>query len=303
MYKAKRRTLQLNAQLAQTLTEKGVEASSDETTTALVDKVAEISGGTQYPENALLVFTDYDDEGFPTTLIYNCPDTETLPSLLYSGNPTSGQLSYRIKKVVLPDYVTKINAFTFSGISGLEEVTNWQSITYIDNGAFSVNNNPYDKGKSLQYTNFPSELAYIGHTAFFRNLRNMHSEIPDTVTYIGNLAFQYGGNQDWKITKLPPYLTYIGQSAFMCYRQLLISEIPASVDFIGRQAFDGRLDKTSLTTVTFKGTPTTVEADAFISNNALTDIYVPWSEGEVANAPWGAINATIYYNHTDTEES
>lgn len=45
MRKAKKRTLQLNAQLAQTLTEKGVEATADETTTALVDKVAEISAG------------------------------------------------------------------------------------------------------------------------------------------------------------------------------------------------------------------------------------------------------------------
>jgi hypothetical protein len=45
MRKAKKRTLQLNAQLAQTLTEKGVEATADETTTALVDKVAEISTG------------------------------------------------------------------------------------------------------------------------------------------------------------------------------------------------------------------------------------------------------------------
>lgn len=25
-------------------------------------------------------------------------------------------------------------------------------------------------------------------------------------------------------------------------------------------------------------------------------IYVPWAEGEVANAPWGATNATIHYN-------
>ena len=47
MRKAKKRTLQLNAQLAQILTEKGVEATADETTTALVDKVAEISTGSE----------------------------------------------------------------------------------------------------------------------------------------------------------------------------------------------------------------------------------------------------------------
>ena len=29
----------------------------------------------------------------------------------------------------------------------------------------------------------------------------------------------------------------------------------------------------------------------------LTDIYVPWAEGTVNNAPWGATNATVHYNH------
>lgn len=28
----------------------------------------------------------------------------------------------------------------------------------------------------------------------------------------------------------------------------------------------------------------------------LTDIYVPWAEGAIGNAPWGATNATIHYN-------
>ena len=54
----------------------------------------------------------------------------------------------------------------------------------------------------------------------------------------------------------------------------------------------------SLSTVTFLGTPTLIADTAFSRCSALTDIYVPWSEGAVANAPWGATNATIHYNHT-----
>lgn len=30
----------------------------------------------------------------------------------------------------------------------------------------------------------------------------------------------------------------------------------------------------------------------------ITDIYVPWSSGEVSGAPWGASNATVHYNTT-----
>ena len=40
-----------------------------------------------------------------------------------------------------------------------------------------------------------------------------------------------------------------------------------------------------------------MDANAFQSNRGtLTDIYVPWAEGAVANAPWGATGATIHYD-------
>lgn len=54
----------------------------------------------------------------------------------------------------------------------------------------------------------------------------------------------------------------------------------------------------SVTQIIINSTPSSINANAFRRANALTDIYVPWSEGEVANAPWGATNATIHYNTT-----
>ena len=56
-----------------------------------------------------------------------------------------------------------------------------------------------------------------------------------------------------------------------------------------------------LTTIYFKGTPVSVSSAAF-PEESITDIYVPWSKGEVANAPWGATNAMIHYNYTYTED-
>lgn len=55
---------------------------------------------------------------------------------------------------------------------------------------------------------------------------------------------------------------------------------------------------TGLTSVTFKGKPTTIGSGVFRGCTNLTDIYVSWAEGEVANAPFGATNATIHYNYT-----
>ena len=54
---------------------------------------------------------------------------------------------------------------------------------------------------------------------------------------------------------------------------------------------------TNLTKVTFGSKPT-IYSDAFNDCTNLQTINVPWAEGEVANAPWGATNATINYNYT-----
>lgn len=57
-----------------------------------------------------------------------------------------------------------------------------------------------------------------------------------------------------------------------------------------------------LTFVAFKAKPNTLSSNAFFQNTQKMDIYVPWAENEVENAPWGATNATIHYNTTyDTD--
>jgi hypothetical protein len=69
----------------------------------------------------------------------------------------------------------------------------------------------------------------------------------------------------------------------------------AGVTNIDGQAFY----RTGLTSITFQ-TPTTgayptIAKDAFGQCFLLKNIYVPWAEGAVANAPWGATNAKIWY--------
>lgn len=55
----------------------------------------------------------------------------------------------------------------------------------------------------------------------------------------------------------------------------------------------------SLKVVKFRGVVSFVKRTGyypFLGCTALTDIYVPWAEGEVDGAPWDATNATIHYN-------
>lgn len=122
--------------------------------------------------------------------------------------------------------------------------------------------------------------------------------LPDTVTVIDAVAFDYAGTVE--IGELPPYLEEIRGQAFNFARSIFGSrtelKIPASVKTIGSLAFYN-CPSGALATITFKGTPTEIANNALQNENIKT-INVPWAEGEVANAPWGAENATINYNYT-----
>ena len=89
-------------------------------------------------------------------------------------------------------------------------------------------------------------------------------------------------------------LEVIGEYAIANCTKLETIEIPEGVN-IGSYAFE----KSNLKTVTFKGKPLKIGGLPFNNCYELKTINVPWSEGEVAGAPWGAGFATINYNYTE----
>ncbi len=86
---------------------------------------------------------------------------------------------------------------------------------------------------------------------------------------------------------------------YLCYgcNKLVTVTVPMGPLSVGQSAFR---NCTALTAVTFRGRVSSISATAFQNCPALTAIYVPWAEGEVANAPWGATNAAIVYNYAGT---
>ena len=97
---------------------------------------------------------------------------------------------------------------------------------------------------------------------------------------------------------LPSGLTKIGDYAFYSCTKLALTSLPNSLTSIGNNAFQYC---TGLTEITFKSKPSTLSTSAFKGCTNLTTIRVPWAEGEVSGAPFGATNATIVYNYTETE--
>lgn len=88
-------------------------------------------------------------------------------------------------------------------------------------------------------------------------------------------------------------ITEIRAGAFANCSSMMLEELPRELQMIGQQAF---YNCTRLETITFRGTPETIATDAFEGCYYLMTIRVPWSEGEVPDAPWGAENATVEYN-------
>lgn len=117
--------------------------------------------------------------------------------------------------------------------------------------------------------------------------------LPTELVSIGN--FSFSGCENLSLNSLPAGVTSIGDYAFDSCYVLSLTSLPDGIDRIGSAAFNMC---EGLTELTFMGTPTSIASNAFENCINLTTINVPWAEGAVANAPWGATNATIHYNYT-----
>ena len=140
----------------------------------------------------------------------------------------------------------------------------------------------------------PGDLTKIGNYVFYYYTSLNLACLPEGITSIGDYAFAYCKNL--ALTSLPAGITIIGMDAFHNCTNLALTSLPAGITIVNNNSFNGC---TGLTSITFEGTPTEkIASNAFKGCTNLTSINVPWAEGAVANAPWGATNATINYNYT-----
>lgn len=134
-------------------------------------------------------------------------------------------------------------------------------------------------GTSVAHATFDKLLKVTDHS--FKNCKSLKDISIPAATYLDTEAF-YGCNQ-LKTINLPNVeLIYGGNSITSCCFY----------------------NCTALTTVRIGKKCTMGSAtlyQVFTKCTNLTDIYVPWSEGEVEGAPWGAPNATIHYDTPYTE--
>lgn len=165
---------------------------------------------------------------------------------------------------IIPSTVTAIQANAFQGCSKLTSVA-------IPSGVSLIPSYTFDDCTSLTDVVIPSTVTDIEMLAFY-NCGQLQVELPDSVEYIRSHAFAY--NAALENIQLPKNLKILADRVFRYCR--------------------------NLKSVTFRGTPSQIDAQALADCAALTTINVPWSQTDAVNtnAPWGATGATINYNYT-----
>lgn len=116
--------------------------------------------------------------------------------------------------------------------------------------------------------------------------------LPTSLTNIDQQAFN--GCKALSAITIPGGVTNIGNYAFYNCSLLASISLPSGLKTLGANAFG---NCKGLTRVTFQGTPDSIQATSFNLCTNIAHIYVPWAEGAVANAPWGATNAAIHYGY------
>lgn len=208
-----------------------------------------------------------------------------------------------------PTGITGIHEYAFYQCQYIKSITVPAGVTFVGRAAFSL-------CYGLKSATLPDGIINMNDECFMSCTHLTSITIPDSVTHIGAYAFK--SCTSLTSIAIPGSVTTIDQQAFRSCTSLTSITIPGSVTTISwglchtcsnlssvtiqdgvTKVKDSAFQScTSLHTVTFEGTPQSISTTTFNGCSQAFAINVPWVEGAVSGAPWGATNATINYNYT-----
>ena len=166
--------------------------------------------------------------------------------------------------IYIPNSVTSIGAAAFANCPSLTSVV-WNAKRCAD---FTYSSSPFYENRS-QITSFvfDNEVEYIPAYICYRMDSLMSVTIPNSVTSIGNAAFQ--GCSGLTSITIPNSVTSIGDGAFSTCTSLTSITIPNSVTNVGEGAFS---TCTSLTTITLPDGVLSINDWTFSGCTQLTSV-------------------------------
>ena len=181
-----------------------------------------------------------------------------------------------ITSIVIPDSVTSIGEWAFSGCTSLAEITvspDNKNYSSVDGVLFNKDGSElivYPKGNGRSAYTVPDGVTSISGSAFSGCTSLKEIVIPDSVTSIGESAFS--GCTSLSKVKLSNNLRIIQERTFSGCTSLKEITIPDSVTEIGEFAFSGC---TSLLKVVLSKNMTAIEAQTFSGCSSLESIIIP----------------------------
>lgn len=180
---------------------------------------------------------------------------------------------FDLAEITIPASVWWIGPQAFAGCTALtlRVAEGNEDYCCVDNVLFSKDMSRLvfcSNQKAGSYT-VPSSVETIENSAFYYCVDLDHITIPDSVTEIGDNAFNQCGLREMT---LPAGLTWIGESLFWGNRNLTQVTIPDGVTGIGRYAFS---NCDELAGLRLPGSVETIEEYAFTGCSALRSVVLP----------------------------
>ena len=195
------------------------------------------------------------------------------------------------KDINIPDYITSIGNFAFSGCRNLENINFHNHIASIGENAF------YDCQK-LTNIELPDSVKQINEGVFYDCANLINIKIPDSVKNIGIEAFS--GCHNLKEIKLPKSLESIDNRAFYECHSLESITIPDTVTSIGKSAFS---ECTNLKKIKLPKSLTTIKLALFKGCETLTSVTIPVSVTTIEKLAFMNCDKLTTINYTGTKEN
>lgn len=186
-----------------------------------------------------------------------------------------------VTDLVIPETITEIKSYAFSGASCLTSVT-------IPNSVTSIGYNAFAKCYGLPMVTIPSSVTSIGDEAFLDCIRL--KTVNFNATNCASMYLVWDGCTAFMTLNIGNNVTNIPDFAFESCYELTAVAIPNSVNVIGECAF---ANCSGMTSLTIGNSVTSIGREAFLGCWRLTSLAIPNSVSNIgSSAFWNCSGLT-----------